>query len=141
MITQNTIRFKCPIEDIPTKDDVLVSLDLGINFHIGTREKQDSKALEQDIFKFYYNFGPNRLEELLQQEADEAMRNLLRSVKSNKVRDLESGMLTTVRQILAEKFQIYGVIIEQVNIMTIIIPKTMRMNLSQTTQYDVMLQF
>lgn len=77
MISQNTIRFKCPIEDIPTKDDVLVCLDVGINFHIGTREK-DRKALESDILKFFYNFGPNRLEELLQQEADEAMRNLMR---------------------------------------------------------------
>jgi hypothetical protein len=35
MITKNTIRYKCPIQHVPTKDDVRVSLDVGINFHIG----------------------------------------------------------------------------------------------------------
>jgi hypothetical protein len=35
MITRNTIRFKCPIQQVPTKDDVRVSLDIGVNFHIG----------------------------------------------------------------------------------------------------------
>ena len=52
MITQNTIRFKCPIEDIPTKDDVLVSLDLGINFHIGTRENRTQKHLSKTSLSF-----------------------------------------------------------------------------------------
>lgn len=39
MITMNTIRFKCPVQHVPTKDNVRVSLDVGINFHIGKTEK------------------------------------------------------------------------------------------------------
>jgi len=35
MITKNTIRFKCPVENVPSKDNVLVKIDVGINFHIG----------------------------------------------------------------------------------------------------------
>ena len=61
MITKNTIRFKCPIQQAPTKDDVRVSLDVGVNFHIGIAEE----SFENDARKFFYNFGPNRLEELL----------------------------------------------------------------------------
>lgn len=57
------------------------------------------------------------------------------------MRDLESDKLHSVRDILATKFEAYGVMIEQVNICTVIIPKTMRIDLTLTTEYDVKLQF
>ena len=63
MITKNTIRFKCPITNVPTKDNVRVAIDVGINFHIGRSKETE----EEDLTKFFYNFGPNRLEELLMQ--------------------------------------------------------------------------
>ena len=34
-ISRNTIRYNCPISDVVTKDNVHVSLDMGVNFHIG----------------------------------------------------------------------------------------------------------
>jgi hypothetical protein len=58
---------------VPTKDKVLISLDIGINFRIGVSKETE----EQDAIKFFYNFGPNRLEELLQEEADEQIRNFI----------------------------------------------------------------
>ena len=61
MISKNSIRFKCPVKSVPTKDNVKVTLDVGINFHIG----QGVESYEEDARKFFYNFGPNRLEELL----------------------------------------------------------------------------
>lgn len=61
MISLNTVRMSVPIRSCPTKDNVRVDLDIGINFHIG-REEQ---FYEEDGKKFFYNFGPNRLEELL----------------------------------------------------------------------------
>jgi hypothetical protein len=42
----------------------MVSLDVGINFHIGRQDSSEDEQ-EKDVSKFYYNFGPNRLEELL----------------------------------------------------------------------------
>lgn len=68
MISKNTIRYQCPIENVPTKDNVMVSLDVGINFHIGRHTfdvNQNLDAQTEDVQKFFYNFGPNRLEELL----------------------------------------------------------------------------
>ena len=38
MITKNTIRYQCPISNVPTKDNVMVSLDIGVNFHIGRHD-------------------------------------------------------------------------------------------------------
>jgi regulator of protease activity HflC (stomatin/prohibitin superfamily) len=35
MITKNSIRFDAPIKGCPTKDNVLVTMDLGVTFHIG----------------------------------------------------------------------------------------------------------
>ena len=66
-ISRNTIRFFTPIHSIPTRDNVMVSLDMGINFKIGLSKETE----EDDGIKFFYNFGPNRLEELLSEEVDE----------------------------------------------------------------------
>ena len=74
MITKNTIRFQCPVTDVPTKDNVKVSLDIGINFHIGRSPETE----ENDCVRFFYNFGPNRLEELLQEECDEGIRDFIK---------------------------------------------------------------
>ena len=42
-------------------------MDIGINFHIGRSDETHA----EDTKKFFYNFGPNRLEELLSEEVDE----------------------------------------------------------------------
>lgn len=41
MITKNSIRFKCPITNVPTKDNVKVSIDMGINLHIGGNKETE----------------------------------------------------------------------------------------------------
>ena len=61
----------------------MISLDVGINFHIGQSELGDEDAgnrqtQSDDCEKFFYNFGPNRLEELLQEECDEGIRDFIK---------------------------------------------------------------
>jgi len=77
---------------VPTKDDVQVSLDIGVNFHIGLSES----SYEADARKFFYNFGPNRLEELLQEEIDEGIRNFVRGVKVVRIRDMKTEMTVSL---------------------------------------------
>jgi len=72
-ISKNSIRYNVPIENCPTKDNVRVSVDIGITFQIG----QDATR-EKDCEKFLYNLGANRLEELLEQEAEESSRAFIR---------------------------------------------------------------
>lgn len=136
MITRNTIRFKCPVQGVPTKDNVRVSLDVGINFHIGKTEKSQDNFCQ----KFFYNFGPNRLEELLQEECDEGIRDFIKKIKVIRVRDVKTELTSVLKQELQNKFDSYGVVIEQVNIMNVIIPQDLRMTLMQATNYDVQLQ-
>ena len=136
LITKNTIRFNCPIEKVPTKDDVMVSLDVGINFHLGRSKETEG----EDIKKFFYNFGPNRLEELLQQECDEGIRDFVKKIKVMRIRDVKTELTTELKETLFERFIDYGVVIEQVNIMNVIIPRDLRMALMSTTSYDVYLQ-
>lgn len=145
MITKNTIRFKCPITHVPTKDNVRVSIDVGINFHIGRRDdgknvNNNKNLYEEDCRRFFYNFGPNRLEELLQEECDEEIRDFLKKIKVARVRDIKTELTTQMMEQLNEKFNPYGVYIEQVNIMNVILPRDLRIALMHTTNFDVFLQ-
>ena len=139
MVTKNTVRFRCPITQIPTKDNVRVSLDVGINFHIG-RLEEDDDAQEEDVKRFFYNFGPNRLEELLQEECEEEIRDFCKKIKVSRIRDIKSELTVNMLENMRKKFAPYGVIIEQVNIMTVILPPDLRFALMQTTTFDVFLQ-
>ena len=57
MISRNTVRFNAPVYNVPTKDNVLITIDTGVNFHIGEKPE----TFENDGKMFFYNFGPNRL--------------------------------------------------------------------------------
>lgn len=145
MVTKNTIRFRCPVTQVPTKDFVRVSLDVGINFHIGRVQEANiagdlKRQQEEDIKKFFYNFGPNRLEELLQEECEEEIRTFLSHIKVGRVRDIKTELTTQMTADLQKKFEPYGVVIEQVNIMNVILPVDLRFALMQTTTFDVFLQ-
>lgn len=136
MVSKNTIRFKCPITNVPTKDNVRIALDIGVNFHIGRSKETE----EEDVKKFFYNFGPNRLEELLQEECEEGIRDFCKGIRVNRVRDVKTELTSSLLHELADKFSIYGVVIEQVNIMNVILPRDLRVCLMETTNYDVYLQ-
>lgn len=138
MVTKNTIRFRIPITHIPTKDNVRVTMDIGINFHIG-RYDESEEVQNEDLKKFFYNFGPNRLEELLSQEVDEEIRSFVKNIKVARVRDIKTELTTSMCEDLQRKFAPYGVIIESVTIMNVILPRDLREFLMHTTNYDVYL--
>ena len=71
----------------------MVSLDMGINFHIG----QSKESEENDCKRFFYNFGPNRLEELLTEEMDEGIRDFIKNVRVSKVRDIKTELTTDLK--------------------------------------------
>ena len=89
---------------------------------------------------FFYNFGPNRLGELLQEECDEEIRDFLKKIKVSRVRDIKTELTSAMKEELKKKFAPYGVVIEQVNIMNVILRRDLRVALMQTTNYDVYLQ-
>lgn len=152
LISRNTLRYYCPINYIPTKDNVLVSVDVGIQFHIGNRgrpgddpddtrtEKQHRDDEELDAIKFFYNFGPNRLEELLQEETEEGIRDFVKNIKVYRLRDAKTELTEIIKDEMKVKFLPYGVHIERVDIMYTAMPTDLRTILMDTSKYDVQLQ-
>lgn len=90
--------------------------------------------------KFFYNFGPNRLEELMQEECEEHIRDFVKKIKVHRIRDVKTELTTQICMEMNAKFMPYGVYIDQVNIMYIVLPIDMRQVLSGTTVTDVQLQ-
>lgn len=117
----------------------MVSLDIGVNFHIG-RNTESHEIQQEDTKRFFYNFGPNRLEELLQEECDEGIRDFVKKIRVGRIRDIKTELTTELLTTLKDRFKEYGVVIEQVNIMNVIIPRDLRVALMATTNYDVYLQ-
>ena len=107
-ISRDTIRFCCPIRDVITKDNVHVSVCMGVNFHIG----RSPETFHEDAKKFFYNFGPNRLGELLGEEMDEEIRAFLRKTRVRHVLDIKTELTTEVMLNLHEKFKVYGIVID-----------------------------
>lgn len=77
---------------------------------------------------------------MLQEECDEGIRDFIKKIKVIRVRDVKTELTSTLMQELQAKFDNYGVVIEQVNIMNVIIPQDLRMTLMLATNYDVQLQ-
>lgn len=112
-----------------------VSVDIGVTFHIG-----NDASRQEDCEKFLYYLGANKLEELLTQECEETIRNYIRRIKVSKIRDIKSELTTTLMDDLNRRFNQFGVYVELVNVMNVIIPKDLRHALQTATTYDVLLQ-
>lgn len=112
-----------------------VSVDIGITFHIGKEETR-----QQDCEKFLYYLGANRLEELLEQESEESIRNFIRKIKVYRIRDIKSELTLQMMEELNNRFNKLGVYIEQVTVINVVVPKDLRVALETATTYDVLLQ-
>lgn len=64
----------------------------------------------------------------------------MKKIKVSRIRDIKTELTTELLTCLVTRFKEYGVVIEQVNIMNVIIPRDLRLALMATTNYDVYLQ-
>lgn len=64
----------------------------------------------------------------------------MKKIKVSRIRDIKTELTTELLSTLQMRFKEYGVVIEQVNIMNVIIPRDLRIALMATTNYDVYLQ-
>lgn len=80
------------------------------------------------------------MEELLSEEVDEGIRTFTKEIKVSRVRDIKTELTSNLRDQLIAKFAPYGVVIESVTVMNVILPRDLREYLMHTTNYDVFLQ-
>ena len=64
----------------------------------------------------------------------------MKEIKVQRVRDVKTELTTSIRDQLQAKFDPYGVVIESVTVMNVILPRDLREFLMHTTNYDVYLQ-
>jgi regulator of protease activity HflC (stomatin/prohibitin superfamily) len=132
IVAKNTIRYDARIMECPTKDNVRVNVDI----YLMLRIMED----EASIKKFIYKMGASRLDDILQTELEEAVRNFIRTLKHTEVFDLKSEMATKMIAELNQKFNTFGVLFENASISSIQLPKGFEYILSETTKYDIKLQ-
>ena len=132
IITKNTITYKSPVINIPTKDNVRINIDIDLMFRILDDE--------ESVKKFVYKMGAARLDDFLLIEVDEAIRTFIRSVNHDKVLDLKSELATQMIEGLNGKFKSFGVFFENVSISSLKVPYIIERSLADATKYDIQLQ-
>lgn len=132
IITMNSIRYDAPIKNCPTKDNVRVGIDISLTFRIGPGH--------DECMKFIYELGPAKLDQMLEAESEEAIRNFVYGVRLSQVRDIKGEIASSLLADLNKKFVQFGVFFENVQILQIKIPDLLQKTLSDTTAYDIQLQ-
>lgn len=132
IITMNSIRYDAPIKNCPTKDNVRVQVDISLTFRVGPGH--------DECMKFIYELGPSKLDQMLEAESEEAIRNFVYSVRLSQIQDIKGEIASTLLQDLNRKFVQFGVFFENVHILQIKIPAQLQKALSDTTAYDIKLQ-
>lgn len=80
MVVQQYVVYDTPVKECPTKDNVMVEVDVSVVFHI--------KEFEEDVHNFVYKLGPERLEQMLKAFQEEAVRTMARMKKYSSIYDL-----------------------------------------------------
>jgi len=80
LVTKQYIVFDTPVKECPTLDNVMVEIDVNVVFHI--MEEQEN------VKKFVYTLGPERLQDMLKAFQEEAVRGMARQKNYTDIYDL-----------------------------------------------------
>lgn len=123
IVTQKAVRFNAPVANCPTKDNVLVDIDVSFNFQIF------------DAQKFVMLMGAGRFQELLRVETEEAIRTLVYTRKILTIRDTttEDQHTKSIQKALNRSVNAYGVKITQIRIVRVGLPDKLQSELTEQT--------
>lgn len=122
VITYNAVPKKCP-----TKDMIMVDVDLSINLRIGPDF--------QRVQDFFFKMGAARLDAYMYFETEECIRSLVNSVTYDKVNDLRSEFSTEMLTTLQSKLGYFGVDVINVKITDVALPRELQQRLEKTTSF------
>ena len=123
VVTRKAVRFNAPVANCPTRDNVLVSVDVSFNFQI------------TDANKFVFTMGAGRFQELLRVETEEAIRMLVYSKEVATIRDttVDSSHSSLVQDALNRSVIGYGVKITGIRITNVTLPSKLQHDMTQQT--------
>lgn len=131
IVSAKGISYNHPVADCPTSDNVMVRVDLSLNFQIMS---------VQDAQTFVYSLGATRLDEMLSAETEEAIRALVNTVPVMKVRDLKEEFTSAMKSGLNETMNQYGITIKNVKITDVALPPELDKTLQSRTQFETQME-
>lgn len=126
VVSAQTISYSAPARGVPTADNILVDLNVVIQFTI-----PDKASAEL----FVYKLGAKRLDALLAAACEEGVRALVYGSNHENVMDLasSSGSTAAIQASLAENLHKYGVTVRSMIITKTKLPADLQDRLERTT--------
>lgn len=131
MVGLQNFVYDTPVKECPTLDNVMVTIDITIVFHVADRD--------ETLMAFAFTLGPEGLDGMLQQVQQDSVRAMVRQRKYNEIYDLmnaahDDQLLGTMRE-LNNSFKDYGVTITQMAVTNVHLPLSIAQDMQQTTIY------
>eukprot|EP00940_MAST-03C_sp_MAST-3C-sp2_P002616 g2616.t1 len=132
IVTKKGISYNHPVFNCPTRDNVMVEVDVSLTFQIG--------PTLDDAKRFVYYLGAHRFDELLSAETEEAIRALVNDVAVMKVHDLREEFAGDMRDSLNKSMRRYGVEIQAVKVTDVKLPVLLEQTLQRRTSYETQIE-
>merc|ERR1719499_791573 len=131
MIGLHNYVYDTPVKECPTLDNVMVTIDITIVFHISPQD--------DTLMKFAFRLGPEGLDGMLQQVQQDSVWAMVRQRKYDEVYDLmnaahDEALLGTMKE-LNNSFSDYGVEITAMAVTNVHLPHSISEDMAQTTIY------
>eukprot|EP01083_Nonionella_stella_P066333 174583_1 len=130
LIPQQYTVYDIPVKECPTQDNVMVTIDVTIIFRIMTED-------ETAVYNFCYRLGPDKLDKMLRAFQEEEIRGMVRKRKYNEIYDLmdsqQDKQLDAQRRELNDHFSNYGVVITDISVTNVHLPKEFADTMQEAT--------
>ncbi|KAH9118309.1 hypothetical protein LEN26_012195 [Aphanomyces euteiches] len=132
IVTKHAVTYSAPVKRCATSDNVMIDIDISINFQIG--------PTANDAVKFVYMLGAQRFNELISMLTAEGIRGLVHSVRHDQVHDLREEFASEMKKDLNAKLAQYGVIIHNVKVTNVALPAHLSATLEHTTAFKTKIE-
>lgn len=131
MVGLQNFVYDTPVKECPTLDNVMVTIDVTIVFHVSPSD--------ETLRKFAFTLGPEGLDGMLQQVQQDSVRAMVRQRKYNEIYDLmnaahDDALQGTMKE-LNNTFADYGVEITAMAVTNVHLPASIAQDMQQTTIY------
>jgi regulator of protease activity HflC (stomatin/prohibitin superfamily) len=124
LVSKQSCSYNAPVKNCPTKDNIMVQVDLTIIFRI------------TEPSKFVFDIGALKFDELLKAATEEQIRGLVRSTPNDKIYELRGSRASNFLQSLNKKFEMFGVLFSDATITNVLLPEQLAETLQKETTFD-----
>ncbi len=125
IVSRQSSTYNAPVQQCPTKDDVMVSADVTVVFNIS------------DPKKFVYNLGAAKFDIFLTGAVEEGIRVLIRQQLHNEVYQLRGNRAGNLLSLLNNKFNECGVTFTDCKITSVWLPQELSLSLERAKTMDI----